>query len=102
VVIDAAQWPEVLGTVAGDDTVFVLLRRSSMGKKLLERIQSGMKYKLESWCGCAGLELIRLLRRIRRWNLQQPWIRPIGECRLRTYIRACGPQQAGDFQSRSR
>jgi transcriptional regulator of arginine metabolism len=39
VVIDAAQWPEVLGTVAGDDTVFVLLRKSSMGKLLLERIQ---------------------------------------------------------------
>jgi transcriptional regulator of arginine metabolism len=39
VVVDAAQWPEVLGTVAGDDTVFVLLRKSSMGKKLLERIQ---------------------------------------------------------------
>jgi len=39
VVVDAAQWPEVLGTVAGDDTVFVLVRKSSMGKKLLERIQ---------------------------------------------------------------
>jgi arginine repressor len=25
--------------VAGDDTVFVLLRKSSMGKHLLERIQ---------------------------------------------------------------
>jgi transcriptional regulator of arginine metabolism len=39
VVVDAAQWPEVLGTVAGDDTVFVLLRESSMGEKLLEKIQ---------------------------------------------------------------
>ena len=39
VVVDAAQWPEVLGTIAGDDTVFVLLRKSSMGKKLLQRIQ---------------------------------------------------------------
>lgn len=39
VVIDAARWPEVMGTVAGDDTVFVLLRKSSAGKKLLERIQ---------------------------------------------------------------
>lgn len=39
VVLDAAQWPEVLGTVAGDDTVFVLLRNSRLGKKLLERIQ---------------------------------------------------------------
>jgi transcriptional regulator of arginine metabolism len=38
-VLDAAQWPEVLGTVAGDDTLFVLLRNSSLGKKLLERIR---------------------------------------------------------------
>jgi transcriptional regulator of arginine metabolism len=39
VVLDAAQWPEVLGTVAGDDTVFVLLCTSGMGNKLLKRIQ---------------------------------------------------------------
>jgi transcriptional regulator of arginine metabolism len=39
VVLDAAQWPEVLGTVAGDDTVFVLLRNGKLGKKLLERIR---------------------------------------------------------------
>lgn len=39
VVLDAAQWPEVLGTVAGDDTVFVLLRSSQLGKKVLGRIR---------------------------------------------------------------
>jgi transcriptional regulator of arginine metabolism len=39
VVLDSADWPEVLGTVAGDDTVFVLLRRASQGKKLLRRIE---------------------------------------------------------------
>jgi len=39
VVLDAAQWPEVLGTVAGDDTVFVLLRNSRSGKKALGRIR---------------------------------------------------------------
>ena len=39
VVLDAAQWPEVLGTVAGDDTVFVLLRNSRLGKKVLEKIR---------------------------------------------------------------
>jgi len=39
VVLDAAQWPEVLGTVAGDDTVFVLLRSGRFGKKVLERIR---------------------------------------------------------------
>ena len=38
-VVDAAQWPEVLGTVAGDDTVFVLLRHSRLGKKVLRRIR---------------------------------------------------------------
>jgi transcriptional regulator of arginine metabolism len=38
-VLDAAQWPEVLGTVAGDDTVFVLLRNSRSGQKVLGRIR---------------------------------------------------------------
>lgn len=42
VVVDAAQWPEVLGTVAGDDTVFVLLRNRGMGRKLLRRIEELM------------------------------------------------------------
>jgi len=39
VVLDAAQWPEVLGTVAGDDTVFVLLRSNRLGKKVLRRLE---------------------------------------------------------------
>jgi transcriptional regulator of arginine metabolism len=39
VVLDAVQWPEMLGTVAGDDTIFVLLRSSSWGKKVLGRIR---------------------------------------------------------------
>ena len=39
VVLDSAQWPEVLGTVAGDDTVFVLLRNTRFGRKVLRRIQ---------------------------------------------------------------
>ncbi len=39
VVLDAAEWPEVLGTVAGDDTVFVLLRNGRSGKKVLGRIR---------------------------------------------------------------
>lgn len=38
-VLDAAQWPEVLGTVAGDDTVFVLLQKEQFGKKVLGRIR---------------------------------------------------------------
>lgn len=39
VVLDAAEWPEVLGTVAGDDTVFVLLRSVNSGRKVLGRIR---------------------------------------------------------------
>jgi transcriptional regulator of arginine metabolism len=39
VVLDAAEWPEVLGTVAGDDTVFVLLRNGHSGRKVLGRIR---------------------------------------------------------------
>jgi transcriptional regulator of arginine metabolism len=39
VVLDGTAWPEVLGTVAGDDTVFVLLRRPSQGRRLLRRIE---------------------------------------------------------------
>ncbi len=38
VILDAAQWPEVLGTVAGDDTVFVLLRSARAGGRVLRRI----------------------------------------------------------------
>jgi transcriptional regulator of arginine metabolism len=39
VVLDAAQWPEVLGTIAGDDTVFVLMRNARLGKKMLGKIR---------------------------------------------------------------
>jgi transcriptional regulator of arginine metabolism len=38
-VLDAIQWPEVLGTVAGDDTVFVLLRNSRLGYKVRKRLE---------------------------------------------------------------
>jgi transcriptional regulator of arginine metabolism len=39
VVLDAAQWKEVLGTIAGDDTVFVLLRSARLGNKVIGRIR---------------------------------------------------------------
>jgi transcriptional regulator of arginine metabolism len=39
VVLDAAQWPEVLGTIAGDDTVFVLLQSARLSKKVLGKIR---------------------------------------------------------------
>ncbi len=38
-VLDAAQWPEVLGTVAGDDTVFILLKSPRSGAKVIRRIE---------------------------------------------------------------
>jgi len=37
--LDAARWPEILGTVAGDDTVFALLRSSRMARQVLRRIE---------------------------------------------------------------
>jgi transcriptional regulator of arginine metabolism len=40
VVLDAAQWPEVIGTVAGDDTIFVLAPNNRLGKKILEKIRN--------------------------------------------------------------
>jgi transcriptional regulator of arginine metabolism len=43
VVLDAAQWPEVLGTVAGDDTVFVLLRSGRYGRRVMARIREFMQ-----------------------------------------------------------
>jgi transcriptional regulator of arginine metabolism len=39
VIMDSIEWPEVLGTVAGDDTVFVLLRNPHLGNKVLKRIR---------------------------------------------------------------
>lgn len=39
VVVDAAQWPEVLGTVAGDDTIFILAHNVRSGRIVLERIR---------------------------------------------------------------
>ena len=39
VAIDAARWPEVLGTVAGDDTVFALLRSPRLGRSALRRVE---------------------------------------------------------------
>jgi transcriptional regulator of arginine metabolism len=39
VILDAADWPEIIGTVAGDDTVFALLRNPRLGKRILKRIE---------------------------------------------------------------
>ncbi len=39
VVLDAAGWPEILGTVAGDDTIFVLARSSRSARNVLRNIR---------------------------------------------------------------
>ena len=39
VVLDAARWPEIMGTVAGDDTVFALLESDRLGRRLLKRVE---------------------------------------------------------------
>ncbi len=40
VVLDSARLPEILGTVAGDDTVFALLKSPRLGKRMLRRIEA--------------------------------------------------------------
>ena len=39
VVLDSARWPEVLGTVAGDDTVFALLKNPRVARRVMKRIE---------------------------------------------------------------
>jgi transcriptional regulator of arginine metabolism len=39
VAIDAAGWPEAVGTIAGDDTIFVLTRNHGECAKLLKQIR---------------------------------------------------------------
>ena len=39
VALDAAGWPEIVGTIAGDDTIFVLTRSSDECGELLKRIR---------------------------------------------------------------
>lgn len=41
--LDDASWPEVLGTLAGDDTIFAALRSASHGRKLVRRIRKLLK-----------------------------------------------------------
>ena len=41
--IDALQWKEIVGTIAGDDTILVIVRSKSGVKDLLERFKSLMK-----------------------------------------------------------
>jgi transcriptional regulator of arginine metabolism len=39
VALDSQGWPELLGTVGGDDTVLIICRSASGRQKLLQRIR---------------------------------------------------------------
>jgi transcriptional regulator of arginine metabolism len=38
IVLDRARWPEVVGTISGDDTIFVATERAAAQRKLLSRL----------------------------------------------------------------
>jgi len=40
VAIDKAEWPEVVGTISGDDTIFIATERESAQAQLVGRLQS--------------------------------------------------------------
>jgi transcriptional regulator of arginine metabolism len=37
--LDRAGWPEILGTIAGDDTVFVVIKRPALVRRVLKHIK---------------------------------------------------------------
>ena len=39
VALDRLSWPEIVGTIAGDDTIFALLRNKVVGRRIYKRIQ---------------------------------------------------------------
>jgi len=41
--IDAVQWPEVLGTLAGDDTIMIVTKSVSASKKLVRKLETLLK-----------------------------------------------------------
>ena len=41
--IDAVQWPEVLGTLAGDDTIMIVTKSVSASKKLVKKLETLLK-----------------------------------------------------------
>jgi transcriptional regulator of arginine metabolism len=40
VALDAEEWPEVMGTIAGDDTVLIICRSSAAMEKVIKRLKS--------------------------------------------------------------
>ncbi|MBI1748123.1 MAG: arginine repressor [Acidobacteria bacterium] len=41
--IDRAQWPEIVGTIAGDDTIFIALKRPRVANKILARLREVLR-----------------------------------------------------------
>ena len=41
--LDSFHWPEMLGTIAGDNTIFMVVRAAEEVQKVVERIQDMMK-----------------------------------------------------------
>jgi transcriptional regulator of arginine metabolism len=40
VALDAEEWPEVMGTIAGDDTVLIVCRSSTAMEKVIKRLKA--------------------------------------------------------------
>ena len=40
VAIDKAEWPEVVGTISGDDTIFIATQDAAAQKRLIERLRT--------------------------------------------------------------
>ena len=40
IAIDKARWPEVVGTIAGDDTIFIATDNVRLQRRLLERLRT--------------------------------------------------------------
>lgn len=38
--IDSLNWPEVIGTIAGDDTIFIATKGNAAAEKIVERIKA--------------------------------------------------------------
>jgi transcriptional regulator of arginine metabolism len=44
VAIDKAEWPEVVGTISGDDTIFIATPDGAAQQRLVRRLQSLFRF----------------------------------------------------------
>ena len=68
--LDGEEWPEAIGTIAGDDTILIVCRRQALGRAARGRKQGDaclmaakLKVAVLGATGYSGLELTRLLLR---------------------------------------